>query len=59
LKSYQIGGAPVIGTSNPKPHQNYRAASGPLIPKFVSERAASADELRNRTTKAAPAHMET
>src|SRR5215467_4613504 len=27
-----------------------RVASGPQIPKFVSERAASTGELRNRTT---------
>src|SRR6266403_4206410 len=29
------------------------AASGPSIPKFVSERAARVDELRNRTTSLA------
>jgi hypothetical protein len=36
----------------------HKVASGLLIPKFVSERAANAYELRNRTTEACPVQLD-
>ena len=38
--------------------RNHEVAVGPLIPKFVSDGAANAGELRNPTTKAVPVRMD-